>query len=141
MKPPFLPGRVALAALGSALTLTTPGSCQGYDYVIAGAGTCGLLLANRLSADPDVTVALIEPGGDVRGNPNVTVITQWLSNQGSSIDWQYTSAPQANAGNQSLVYAAGKAIGGTSTINGKCLRVEYERQENQMDREQKEAKP
>jgi choline dehydrogenase len=99
-------------------TWILPAAGEGFDYIIAGGGTCGLLLANRLSADPSITVAVIEPGGDVRDNVNVTDITQWLGNQGTAIDWQYNSAPQVNAGNRTLVYHAGKAVGGTSTING-----------------------
>ncbi|KAI1094481.1 putative GMC oxidoreductase [Rostrohypoxylon terebratum] len=92
--------------------------CESFDYIIAGAGTCGLVLANRLSEDPNVRVAVIEPGGDVRNNINVTDVTRFLRAFGTPIDWQYTMTPQPGANNRTLEYHAGKAIGGTSTING-----------------------
>lgn len=93
--------------------------CETYDYIIAGAGTCGLVLANRLSEDPGVRVAVIEPGDDVRDNPNVTDITRFTAALTTPISWQYASEPQPGAGNRSVTYFGGKAIGGTSTINGK----------------------
>ncbi|OTB10837.1 putative GMC oxidoreductase [Daldinia sp. EC12] len=92
--------------------------CEVFDYVIAGAGTCGLVLANRLSEDPNIKVAVIEPGDDVRNNPNVTDVGAFLRALGTEIDWQYTTTPQPGAGNKSIPFHAGKAIGGTSTING-----------------------
>lgn len=91
-----------------------------FDYIIAGGGTCGLLLANRLSEDPNVTVAVIEPGGDVRNNTNVTDPDRFLSLApfGTPIDWAYPTVPQAGAAHRTLTLHAGKAIGGSSTING-----------------------
>ncbi|KAK9413290.1 putative Glucose oxidase [Seiridium unicorne] len=94
-------------------------ACQDtYDYIIAGAGTCGLVVANRLSADPDITVLVIEPGLDQRINPNVTSVTGFLTAYNTSIDWAYTVVPQASLAGRDMQYHAGKAWGGTSTING-----------------------
>ena len=109
----FLAGM--LPAIGSAQA-----ACgnETFDYIIAGAGTCGLVLANRLSADPNVRVAVIEPGEDVRNNVNVTDPALFTVPFGTSIDWQYSTTPQPAAGNRMIPWHAGKAIGGTSTING-----------------------
>ncbi|KAI1144215.1 putative GMC oxidoreductase [Hypoxylon sp. FL0543] len=98
--------------------LGTQARCESFDYVIAGAGTCGLVLANRLSENPNIRVAVIEPGEDVRDNPNVTDVTKFLAAFGTQIDWQYTTTPQLGLSNRSIPFHAGKAIGGTSTING-----------------------
>lgn len=95
--------------------------CETFDYVIAGAGTCGLVLANRLSEDPSVRVAVIEVGDDVRNNPNVTSVTGFGTALNTPIAWQYHTVPQPGAANKSIAYHGGKAIGGTSTINGKFL--------------------
>lgn len=89
-----------------------------FDYIIAGGGTCGLLLANRLSEDANVTVAVIEVGGDVRDNPNVTNPDNFFASWNSPIDWAYPTTPQSSGNNRTLTLHAGKAIGGSSTING-----------------------
>lgn len=93
-------------------------TAMSFDYVIVGGGTCGLLLANRLSEDPKTTVAVIEPGEDTRNNPNVTDPDNFVVPFDTSIDWSYPSTAQPGAANRSLTFHSGKAIGGTSTING-----------------------
>lgn len=83
-----------------------------FDYLIAGGGTTGLLLANRLSADPTTTVAIIEPGLSTRNNPNVADPAAF----NTPIDWAYPTTPQRRG--RQLQLHSGKGLGGTSTING-----------------------
>lgn len=102
-------------------------SKQSFDYVIVGAGPAGLVLANRLSADPNVTVAVIEAGADERYNPLVTDVEGLFVGIGSALDWSYPSAPQKYALNRTLAYSGGKGLGGTTLINGMTyLRAEKE---------------
>ncbi|KAI0124825.1 glucose oxidase [Xylariales sp. AK1849] len=89
-----------------------------FDYVIAGAGTAEVVVANRLSENSGISVAVIEPGDDVRDNPNVTTVGSQALSFNASIDWQYISTPQPQLGNRTIVYHAGKAIGITGTITG-----------------------
>ncbi|GAB1314581.1 Glucose oxidase [Madurella fahalii] len=89
-----------------------------FDYVIAGAGTAGLVIANRLSDRPDISVAVIEPGDDQRNNPNVTTVNWSFAGLDTSLTWRYTSVPQPTLGGKNLTYFGGRAIGGSSSING-----------------------
>lgn len=89
-----------------------------YDYVIVGAGTTGLALANRLSADPRNTIALVDPGGDEQHNAVVKDVLNWIKVSDTYVNWNYSSVPQRNADGRSIGYSAGKGIGGTSLMNG-----------------------
>ncbi|TID19096.1 glucose oxidase [Venturia nashicola] len=109
---------LALASSAFALPNSLPKSNSSYDYIVVGGGVSGLVVANRLSEDPAISVAVIEPGDSVFNNINVTDPAGYSKAFGTPIDWAYVSEPQAYARNETQILRAGKALGGTSTING-----------------------
>ncbi|KAF1978177.1 glucose-methanol-choline oxidoreductase [Bimuria novae-zelandiae CBS 107.79] len=103
-----------------------PGVNASYDYVIVGGGTAGLLLANRLSASPANTVAVIEAGTFYEfSNGNISAIPRYvwtgtgmtLDDANPLVDWMFTTSPEIGFGNQSIHYARGRALGGSSARN------------------------
>jgi choline dehydrogenase len=87
-----------------------------YDYVIVGAGSAGCVLANRLSADPKVRVALVEAGGpDKKQEIHIPAAFSKLFK--TPLDWDFTTEPQKHLGDRELYWPRGKVIGGSSSIN------------------------
>ncbi len=88
------------------------------DYIIVGAGSAGCVLANRLSADPAVTVTLLEAGGRDR-NPFIHMPAGYRQLMISgSVDWGYRTVPQKHCYNRTFQWPRGKVLGGSSSING-----------------------
>lgn len=67
------------------------------DYIIIGGGTAGLVLANRLSEDPNVSVVVLEAGNDLRQDLRVDIPALWSSLLGSDADWNFQTTPQVKA--------------------------------------------
>ncbi|WP_067065946.1 GMC family oxidoreductase [Roseateles chitosanitabidus] len=89
-----------------------------FDFIIVGAGTAGCLLANRLSADPDKRVLLLEAGG--RDDYHwIHIPVGYLYCIGNPrTDWLFKTEPDAGLNGRSLRYPRGKVLGGCSSING-----------------------
>lgn len=89
-----------------------------FDYVIVGAGVAGCILANRLSADPETRVLLLEAGGNDR-SPLIAAPGGLLPIMMSGAHvWPYMSAPQRHLDDRQLYLPRGKVLGGGSSVNG-----------------------
>ncbi len=89
-----------------------------FDYIIIGGGTAGALLCNRLSADSNRRVLLIEAGrkDDYHW---IHIPVGYLYCIGNPrTDWLYQTEPDAGLNGRSLRYPRGKTLGGCSSING-----------------------
>ncbi|MFL5776549.1 MAG: choline dehydrogenase, partial [Chloroflexota bacterium] len=104
-----------------------------WDVVIVGGGSAGSVLANRLSADPDRRVLVLEAGRpDWRLDPFIHMPAALTFPIGSRFyDWRYESEPEPFMNGRRIFHARGKVLGGSSSINGMIFQrgnpLDYER--------------
>ncbi|MFW5680765.1 MAG: GMC family oxidoreductase [Pseudomonadota bacterium] len=89
-----------------------------FDYVIVGGGTAGCLLANRLSADSDQRVLLLEAGGEASWIWIDIPVGYLYTQNNPRTDWCFRTEEEPGLGGRRLNYPRGRVIGGCSAING-----------------------
>jgi choline dehydrogenase len=113
--------REFIHTLGAAIAL---GSSRAYaqamtefDYIVIGAGSAGCVVANRLTADPNTRVLLLEAGGPPTADPSIVTPGRWVTLLGTSVDWGYATEAEAGLGGRVLAFPRGRIAGGSSAIN------------------------
>lgn len=88
-----------------------------FDYVIVGAGAAGCVLANRLSADPDISVLLLEAGGKDNWIWIHIPVGYLFCIGNPRTDWCYKTEAEPGLNGRSILYARGRVLGGSTSIN------------------------
>ena len=89
-----------------------------FDFIIVGAGSAGCVLANRLSADKDCKVLLLEAGGS-DDRPLMAMPLAWRDTfMDPVVNWGFESEPEPYADGRRIAAPRGKVLGGSSSVNG-----------------------
>ena len=90
---------------------------QEYDYIVVGAGSAGCVLADRLSADGQATVLVLEAGGHDRRLWINMPIGYGKTFYDEAVNWKFEAQPDAGLNNRRIYFPRGKVVGGSSSIN------------------------
>jgi choline dehydrogenase len=89
-----------------------------YDYIIAGGGTAGCILANRLSANGKYRVLMLEAGGEASSMwiPMPAGFSKLMTDP--RFNWRFQTEPEPGTHGRAIAVPRGKGLGGSTLING-----------------------
>jgi choline dehydrogenase-like flavoprotein len=97
--------------------MSAPAAEERFNYVVIGAGSAGCVLADRLSADGERRVLILEAGGRDNWIWFHIPVGYLFAIGNPRSDWLMRTAKQTGLNGRDIAYPRGKAIGGSSAIN------------------------
>ena len=89
-----------------------------YDYVVAGGGLTGCMVAARqLQSRPGLKIAILEAGPDEHSNPTVKNPLGAPALYATPLQWKFKTAPQVHLNNRVISNWGGKLLSGSSAVN------------------------
>jgi choline dehydrogenase len=95
-------------------------TAESYDYVIAGAGSAGSVLANRLGEDPSLRILVLEAGGSEKAVIVDMPAALSIPMNTRRFNWGMRTDPEPGLDGREVNLPRGKGLGGSSSINGMC---------------------
>jgi choline dehydrogenase len=91
-----------------------------YDYIIAGAGSAGCVLGNRLGEDPSLRILVLEAGGSEKAVIVDMPAALSIPMNTRRFNWSLRTEPEPGLDGREVNLPRGKGLGGSSSINGMC---------------------
>jgi choline dehydrogenase len=89
-----------------------------FDYIVAGAGSAGCVVAARLSESGDFRVLLLEAGPEDKAFWIKVPMGYPMLFTDPKVNWMFETEPEPELNNRRMYQPRGKVLGGTSSING-----------------------